>query len=939
MSNNQYIYQSSNYTYNINDFTNINNTQNQQNNNIYSQSMNQKHLKRRESQENETAFESKYKKELSDKKLNQHFISGKNMPKIRESLQGSGILIKNNGDTLTLRQIQKISEENYQQLKNSIVDQETLNKLFQDINGINCNYKSVQCNNSIGGLTPLTYLVESSFNMNSKNAKEINDKYNLLKPYIYNYRTINGDGNCFYRAVMFRYLEILVLNKKTEHLQNVIFDVYNSFKSQELQSRIIIGNINIKPDLTLKLLILINEFLKKGNILTAHNLLIRSFSVCRKFDYAIIFYFRYILYNYIKKSENKIYLKSFPIKLGNLLPSQYEAEDGTFLYENFYQNYLLKFYTDAEKIVIYLTPFVLGIPINIIIFDSEEEILQNLKWEDEKGLDVNDEINLINRRNHYEIIYSNRDYLKHKNIFEMYENNQKSVILYDIKKFLKLNEVHNSISELEDSNKDSKINNPKTMICKGNNLNSRFQGNNPNVNNLINNNNNQIKEKNNINNNNNANIENKNNANNIKQNINKTINFSIDNNSNQIYQNAYPNNANNILENTNGIKKQLISQSNKINQNAEFLKNGLPQNNIKQNNYPIYNPNDYTQKKDNNITQNNQTKNSIKVKNNNIINNNNQNQNSLMDKQKENFMNKQNIPQKINNINNANQNVNNKKNDYINNSNESKKLEVVGFITPGNVPLSNNTINPKSNEILCKNCKKPMKYINITLCQNCFKAEIINEAYSCYIKIIQVQENALKSIYANICLTNLKNEKINLNLDNALSLYNKNYPNEDLNKEKIILELKKRVCIGCFEDIQNKKDTVELPCKCRVCRIHLNEYFSYYINSLAEFECSCRIKYNRNLMFKLGSIKGLSTANMIKFRNYFQYKLNKCCCICAKSSNMQCQTNQMINLNDNDSSFFLQNLIHTFCGDCWRKYRNTEFNCQICQMKHFWNSN
>ena len=68
-----------------------------------------------------------------------------------------------------------------------------------------------------------------------------------------------------------------------------------------------------------------------------------------------------------------------------------------------------------------------------------------------------------------------------------------------------------------------------------------------------------------------------------------------------------------------------------------------------------------------------------------------------MDKQKENFMNKQNIPQKINNINNANQNVNNKKNDYINNSNESKKLEVVGFITPGNVPLSNNTINPKSN--------------------------------------------------------------------------------------------------------------------------------------------------------------------------------------------------------------------------------------------------
>ena len=103
--------------------------------------------------------------------------------------------------------------------------------------------------------------------MSTKKAKEINDKYNKLKPYIYNYRTINGDGNCFYRAVMFRYLEILVLNRKVDLLQNVAYDVYNSFNSEELKSRLVIGNINLKPALALKLLILIIELLKKGNVL------------------------------------------------------------------------------------------------------------------------------------------------------------------------------------------------------------------------------------------------------------------------------------------------------------------------------------------------------------------------------------------------------------------------------------------------------------------------------------------------------------------------------------------------------------------------------------------------------------------------------------------------------------------------------------------------
>ena len=119
----------------------------------------------------------------------------------------------------------------------------------------------------------------------------------------------------------------MLLNNQIYILQNITYDVYNSFNSEELKSRLIIGNVNIKPTLTINLLILITDLLKTGNILLAHNILVKSFCICRKFDYAIIFYFRYILYDYIKKNEEKTYMKSFPIKIGNLLPSQYEKED------------------------------------------------------------------------------------------------------------------------------------------------------------------------------------------------------------------------------------------------------------------------------------------------------------------------------------------------------------------------------------------------------------------------------------------------------------------------------------------------------------------------------------------------------------------------------------------------------------------------------------
>ena len=943
--------------------------------------------------ERETAFESKMRR-MSNKSLNNHLISGKNISIIRESLRDSTIFDNANAQNLTVRELQKISQNDYDNWKSSIIDQQSLLNLFNELKGINCNYKSIESNNSLGGLTPLTFLIENSFSMIPKKAKEMNDKYNILNKYIYNYRTINGDGNCFYRAVMFRYLEILVLNNQIEYLQNLAYDVYKSFNSEELKSRLIIGKINLKPDLTFKLLILIIDILKQRNILLAHKILVKSFSICRKFDYAIIFYFRYILYDYIKKSEEKTYMKSFPIQIGNLLPSQYETEDGKFLYESFYQNYLLKFYTDAEKIVIYLTPFVLGIPLNVLIYDaSDEEILQNFKWEEGNGLNLTDEISLLNRKNHYEIVYTKKDNEKYKKIFETYENNKISVILANIDKYLKANEDDNTFQALQGNFdiKEEQINNPKTMICKRNDLSKNIPNNlqiknnysnennktdinnnerllrsniingnqfnnehiqkklndlNPKVNVVKNpkiTNNNNINDKNynninisnskdinNIKNNNNSNISKPNNMMN-NNNLNNGIMKGMNNNNNQA---NYANNINNVQKNINGYNIKENSQIRKQVQNIPLNNN----QNINEINNPLY----MNQGKDKRLVDMSNQSTGYKVNNQQVNHNQNMKKGNLNNVHNINAIPLNNNNNNQNHVQYNNQNQNPIQNKDINTI-PNKKMEVIGLTTPGNMPLSKkpsapqNTQKENQNIFYCRKCKNQINN-NIFLCGNCFKTEIINEVYSSYINGLNQNILPEQVIDGYITLINSKNEKKTLNLDQALVEFNKNFPNNKFSRKDIISEYKKRICIACLLDIKNT--FIELPCKCRVCSIeHLNQYFSYYNDYSNGFYCRCKILYNTPMMFQIGAIKQLNMNIFKTIGYYFQRRLDNCCCICKITGKPVGRSNCIISLENNNYNNFLHSLFHYFCANCCQQYQNTEFDCKICQMKHFWNSN
>ena len=379
-------------------------------------------------------------------------LKKKSSNQIQKVISGSDELKNiNKDDFLKVRKINKISDNDFDILKNEIISRENLDILYNDI--INCDYlplNEIDFSANVGCMLPFAFLIESLFNNNIITIEEMNDRYELFKKYIYNYRPIKGDGNCFYRAVIFRYFEIVILNKKIELLKNIIKEMYESFNSNEIRSRIRIKyGFVLNTRLVLLIMIIILNLLEEGKISEAHYFYVKSVVIEDSFDYGLIIYYRYIFYLYIKKNENKIYLENFPIKIGNLLPSNYETEQGMFLFNKFYYLYLLSMFKDAEKIIIHLTPFVLGINLDVIIFhDNEDKTIKNMIYSGESEYTFKeDKIFVLNINGHYELLYSENDNDKNKDIFQNYINDYYNINFRKVS----LNDENNS---QQNDNKD-----------------------------------------------------------------------------------------------------------------------------------------------------------------------------------------------------------------------------------------------------------------------------------------------------------------------------------------------------------------------------------------------------------------------------------------------------------------------------------------------------
>ena len=802
-----------------------------------------------EKESNEIALETKINNQLKEKGLkrqNSIFPSSKevNQINLKESLKDIGVLSSETEQHLMVRKLPDITDEKYNEMKNKIInDIDVLSKLYDYMNNININYKNPKSNISIGGISPLSYLIETFFNLDKEKEKEINYKYNILRPYIYNYRTIYGDGNCFYRAVIFRYLEILILNKSIKILQNFIYDVILSFSSDILQQRRIILNEDIKPELTFKILFIIVDLLKKDMITEAHQILFKGFSTCRKFDYALVLYFRYILYDYIKKNENKIYLESFPILIGNLLPSQYETNDGKFLFDLFYENFLLKFYKDAEKIVIYLTPFVLGIELDIVVFDIEGEILQKFIYEGKSEINTADIITLLNKKNHYEIIYTESDEENNKKYFEIFENNIKPNIL----NITQTNE--------NDNNTYNDDNDFRLLKTDGFNSSEKIE-NNDNFNNNENNNINSDDKENN-NNDKEINIDNKSNNDKEKNNI---------DNENQNNNNKEKNN-NNEQNNNNNDKEKNNNDKEKNNNGKENDKNINKENEIKKNDK------EYHKKNNNENTDNNILNNKNKNLNQNIDNNNNT-QNNI---DKNIYVNNKNDNKNDSNKNNIFDKGNINKSNYDNNKHDKNE----------NSSNNNNSTNDRKNiNNINNNININQKIVNDTGI-NINKQSNINNKIITNNNINNKKNNNIKSNFNNntkIKSNNNNNNQININYMNNKNILNQNLTN---NKGNLILFNYK------FNNNQNQN------------KINYKQNNNINIgiinNQQRQNEKSPKINKIPN-KYNLNNINNINNQNIKNKNKSFNKKNNN-----KKLNIVYLSLDGSINLNNNNISFFNQN--------------------------------
>ena len=167
----------------------------------------------------------------------------------------------------------------------------------------------------------------------------------------------------------------------------------------------------------------------ENNCSKAYEILLKVFLFSEDFDFGIIFFTRYLIYEYISANEDKIYTKENPVEVGCLLPDQYIIDRGNrneYSFENFYRLELMNPKTFAEKIVIHIIPFVFNVNMNILLYDyglngAKSQILENRFFNENKA-NYKNEVNLLFRKIHYDVYYKFQFQEYHKERLKIFEN-------------------------------------------------------------------------------------------------------------------------------------------------------------------------------------------------------------------------------------------------------------------------------------------------------------------------------------------------------------------------------------------------------------------------------------------------------------------------------------------------------------------------------------
>jgi hypothetical protein len=342
---------------------------------------------------------------------------------------------KQSNDFVKCRKWKYINEENWNEIDNKIeliyskMNKEKLNRITKDIRNTNLNAIFIESRlpfeypYAIGPLNSLNYLIENTYYINHTEKEIMLSDRISLGPYIYKFRIIKGDGNCFIRGIIFYFLEYIILQKNVMLMKEllVLFNEKISLENSKVKNKDYLCESIKKVDKerVMQILYIIVKYLdcEIDYEFTPYIILLKAFLFCQEFDYGIIFFTRYLIYEFISENENKI-ISSNNIneKLGNLLPDKYilkRGEKDEYLFDNFYKE-LLTMNEYIEKIVVYVSPYVFNFELNIIYYNylNPDNSVQELTYKCGKHTEY--EINLLLRENHYDIIYKKFFYEKYQ---------------------------------------------------------------------------------------------------------------------------------------------------------------------------------------------------------------------------------------------------------------------------------------------------------------------------------------------------------------------------------------------------------------------------------------------------------------------------------------------------------------------------------------------
>ena len=345
----------------------------------------------------------------------------------------------------------------------------------------NCRLESVYQNSNpretiyrIGILSSLDYLIETTYYSQKNSIKKMFADKEKLNPYLYKFRKVLGDGDCFYRGFIFYFLENIILTNNIILMKEllVLYDEKINKKNPLIKIKEYLKTIEkLNISIVSQILYIIIKSMESNDIHATYVIFLKIILYCKDFDYSLIYFTRYLLYEYISANENKIYSKENQIEIGCLLPEDFvecKGDKNEYFFENFYSLQLMKPKSFAEKLVIYIAPFVFNCNLNILIYDyGENSFVQEKQFL--SGRDKKIHINLIFRKAHYDIYYKKEYYEKFSNHLDALINFDEKIdfLNKNLEDLLKENNDEKNYEKIFNENSNENNNNlPKCLECK-----------------------------------------------------------------------------------------------------------------------------------------------------------------------------------------------------------------------------------------------------------------------------------------------------------------------------------------------------------------------------------------------------------------------------------------------------------------------------------------